>query len=567
MYPPHLNNINCRTCLSADTKYNLNDKIEEYTILEMLQGIVPQINITENSVFSRLICENCVNNLLTGFKFQKLCIETEYQLRQILEDIKIANPPCDPLMEVENVMKLEQDNECVAEDNLEVLIKCDTDSVDNDVADFAPDCSDTDTSNEKLSVLKERELRLTRGLKCSSRKSQKHRKCERNLKSTKRKSKSNPMTDLTDEINGETNLTTHSIKTSHSCEICNRCFSSAKFLSNHQMKRHKGQNEDDKQLKNTTSDDFPCTQCSIRFATPSLLKEHRRIHKKVAPIQEIICEICQTAFESTRPLIRHIKTEHPKAERYSCDKCNESFILRSHLTKHLKQRHKKKQLFCEICERDFKYKSSLEKHMRSHNGERPYLCQQCGKTFRSSSNLSEHMTRHAGQATYPCPECPRRFKCGSDLRKHRATHTNYKPHECDICGFRFSRAYSLLEHKRLHTGERPHKCEQCQKSFAILYHLKRHMRTHTGEKPYKCKYCNKSYAVGGDLTKHLRIHLGEKTYLCNECPMAFKYNSELRKHLIEHFKMSQEMQENGIEGDGKIEEKKEETTIEKKENM
>uniref|UniRef100_A0A1I8MAP5 Zinc finger protein Xfin n=1 Tax=Musca domestica TaxID=7370 RepID=A0A1I8MAP5_MUSDO len=574
---------NCRTCLTGDSKYNLNDRYEEYLILEMLNGIVPEIKIKENQQFSQFICQRCLEKLLTGYKFQRQCIATDQQLKR--KFFGNNNPLWDPLMEGD-VMKLETVD---GDDNVEAIIKCDVDSLDRE--DVTANVSDSDSSNETLSVLKERELRLTRRshITSSPKSSYKFRKTTQEFGKSlnvkrKRKNKEEPTNPeelfateaAKDELGGvksdilETeipiptsngkniktfpcelcdmvfdrsiplkhHLSSHLENKPHQCDICKRSFSSAKYLNNHKSKRHKETEELDYKTPNDSinDEDVSCLKCSERFRTPSLLKEHQKLRHR----QAITCEICHNSYESIRSLIKHSNAEHPQAEKFTCDKCKETFVVRHHLVKHMKQRHsrKKKPLFCEICERDFKYKSSLEKHMRSHNGERPYLCPQCGKTFRSSSNLSEHMTRHAGQATYSCPECPRRFKCGSDLRKHRATHTNYKPHICDICGFRFSRAYSLLEHKRLHTGERPHKCDQCQKTFAILYHLKRHMRTHTGEKPYKCKYCSKAYAVGGDLTKHLRIHLGEKTYLCNECPMAFKYNSELRKHLIEHYKMS-----------------------------
>lgn len=76
----------CRTCLSASNVYHqLFDYVEEnYKILEMLDGIVPQIDIKTSSQFSTLVCESCVEKLLTGYKFQQLCIETNNRLHDLL---------------------------------------------------------------------------------------------------------------------------------------------------------------------------------------------------------------------------------------------------------------------------------------------------------------------------------------------------------------------------------------------------------------------------------------------------------------------------------------------------
>ncbi|XP_075157518.1 uncharacterized protein LOC142230775 [Haematobia irritans] len=549
--------IMCRTCLDGSGKYKLNDCIEDGNkIVEMLNAVVPQIHINDGNQFSVYICQICLEKLLTAYRFQCLCIETNIQLQKFHDKSNPEQKLCtDPLMDLEQCLELKDESVKIKSDN-EYGVH--NDNAGNDDEDNG---NDSDSSNEKLSVLRDRRRFHTTGIPAKS---------ERNINKLDKKDNPNHLDDKSAskrKNSGKSRkihrrLNTESMSAIVHCSeklelsenncnnplesitsnngilnlMNNKNSSEESFMASDNIKQNDDGDMEPREKLN--SDSYPCDICDMVFDKPFRLKRHQRQHSTERLPYE--CEICKRDFFSANPLIKHMKKYHPQAEKHSCDQCNESFILRNHLEKHLKKHHRNsRNLYCKICDKDFKFKSSLEKHLRSHSDERPYLCAQCGKTFRSSSNLSEHVTRHSGLPTYACPECPRRFKCGSDLRKHSTTHSNSKPHVCDICGFRFTRAYSLLEHKRLHTGEKPFKCDQCSKSFAIIYHLKRHTRIHTGEKPYRCKYCDRAYAVGGDLTKHLRVHLGEKTYLCTECPMAFKYNSELQKHLIEHYKKQQ----------------------------
>lgn len=80
-------NSKCRTCLCESNSYHqLCGYVEEkYKILEMLNCVVPQIDVKTTSQFSTLVCNNCVEQLLIGYKFQQLCIETHNRLHDLLE--------------------------------------------------------------------------------------------------------------------------------------------------------------------------------------------------------------------------------------------------------------------------------------------------------------------------------------------------------------------------------------------------------------------------------------------------------------------------------------------------
>lgn len=110
-------NSKCRTCLSESSSYHqLFDYVEEnYKILEMLDCIVPQIDVRTTSKFPSRVCPICVEKLLIGYKFQQLCIETNNRLHDLLGIGVFENPPklektLDPLT-AESNLKLKEEIE------------------------------------------------------------------------------------------------------------------------------------------------------------------------------------------------------------------------------------------------------------------------------------------------------------------------------------------------------------------------------------------------------------------------------------------------------------------------
>lgn len=113
----------CRTCMDeCSTYHQLYDYVDDnYKILEMLDDIVPQIHIKEaDSSFSHLVCQACVDKLLTGYKFQQLCLETNKRLHDMLKDKaegKVAaveaelEKAFDPLTGVESIKLKEEPDE------------------------------------------------------------------------------------------------------------------------------------------------------------------------------------------------------------------------------------------------------------------------------------------------------------------------------------------------------------------------------------------------------------------------------------------------------------------------
>ncbi|XP_073832635.1 uncharacterized protein [Musca autumnalis] len=88
--------LQCRCCMQQDYYfYKFSDYIEEtHRISDMLTAIVPQLQIKKAPLFSSLICTACSDKLLTSYKFQQLCLETDNYLRQHfgMANVKIEQP-------------------------------------------------------------------------------------------------------------------------------------------------------------------------------------------------------------------------------------------------------------------------------------------------------------------------------------------------------------------------------------------------------------------------------------------------------------------------------------------
>lgn len=75
--------------------------------------------------------------------------------------------------------------------------------------------------------------------------------------------------------------------------------------------------------------------------------------------------------------------------------------------------------FCEECGKSFLLKHHLTTHLRTHTGIRPHVCSHCGKSFTHKHCLNTHLLLHSSDRPYQCLECKKSFT----LKHHLITHS------------------------------------------------------------------------------------------------------------------------------------------------
>uniref|UniRef100_A0A8C7WUN2 C2H2-type domain-containing protein n=1 Tax=Oryzias sinensis TaxID=183150 RepID=A0A8C7WUN2_9TELE len=87
-----------------------------------------------------------------------------------------------------------------------------------------------------------------------------------------------------------------------------------------------------------------------------------------------------------------------KSERpHVCEDCGTSFDYLSQGRIHMRAHTEGNHFLCKECDKSFSRISNLKRHMRIHTGEKPFACEVCGTSFCQISNLKRHMITHTGE--------------------------------------------------------------------------------------------------------------------------------------------------------------------------
>ncbi|XP_067635457.1 zinc finger protein 721-like [Eurosta solidaginis] len=526
----------CRTCMTKlesfmsegstepqhQSIFETIEECDELRIADLLSSTIPQIvEVQLSDELPKKICCKCLHQLIRVYRFQKLCVQSDHKMREMiskkLDDLNMS------MMEAE------------IDDN---VLRNDTDSC--PLSSCQPKCTAQNSLPEIETALEGKQQAIeVESAQCSTAEHLlKHEQlldcCENSQGELSEFIKKDPIED--DEENTE-----YSDTTQPQGEL-------SEFIKNEPI-------EDDEE--NT---EYRDTIHSTTFLTKEEFTTEEQ--KLTVPYKDI----------------------RDKNYQYPCDICGKRFKTTWHLNRHERSHSGEKPHKCDFCEKRFAEASKLRQHTRTHTGEKPYKCKYCARCFTKKDLLNKHLLLHLGDNIHRCESCPLAFHFASELRLHSTTHKDEDPdtrernmaalreeeaklkvnrykdirdknyqYPCDICGKHFNSTWHLNRHERSHSGEKPHKCDFCEKRLAEAAQLREHMRTHTGEKPYKCKYCERCFTTKKLLNKHLRVHLGDNIHRCESCPLAFRLASELLLHSTTHKDEDPETHERNMAGLRKVE--------------
>jgi len=142
---------------------------------------------------------------------------------------------------------------------------------------------------------------------------------------------------------------------------------------------------------------YKCKHCDHVAQSLGNLKVHEKIH------QNIKCQSCRKLFKSAEE-----KSEHEclKPDRFHCDQCEKSYLVKAELKKHINISHEGQRFPCTVCSDILSSSQALKRHIKNvHELKvKNFKCQFCEKSFKDKQTLQKHEKIHdESTKSDPCP--------------------------------------------------------------------------------------------------------------------------------------------------------------------
>ena len=153
---------------------------------------------------------------------------------------------------------------------------------------------------------------------------------------------------------------------------------------------------------------FKCDLCAKSYVCQGSLNYHVRCkHGEHQQAEKPTCEDCGKQFSSSRSLARHKTIAHPNecppTPKLVCE-CGQKFSLEDNMRRHKREKHF-----------DFKVNTDFEEGFRVVY---KFTCDKCDQTFKRRDHLSRHVTNIHSEWKLNCLYCDQKFAQQDNLRRH-----------------------------------------------------------------------------------------------------------------------------------------------------
>lgn len=260
---------------------------------------------------------------------------------------------------------------------------------------------------------------------------------------------------------------------------------------------------------------FECERCpgGVRFPNKQVLTLHHQQHEREDKTnKQFACRLCERKLTSESAFKKHLRY-HERDLIIACHICgksvagNEQRKIYNHLFAHQRKKKREEMMKCDLCQEEFIGKNKLERHMRNIHNPNNQSCYRCGKMI-PEYFMSRHL-KFCSAGELRCQHCPMTFTKESARQLHNnKVHTGFK---CKRCNIIFENRAEMDWHQRYDE-----------------YHLRTKSKKNVGVNEMRCKFCPMRFEKKSARFRHYQeFHIGFK---CNRCNMDFDSNSALKWH-------------------------------------
>jgi hypothetical protein len=171
--------------------------------------------------------------------------------------------------------------------------------------------------------------------------------------------------------------------------------------------------------------------------------------RSTAEGSRVVCDLCETTFQRSAELRRHMQKHEEPAHACEVMGCNRSFYRMDKLRDHVRQAHKGKIIAVENGQLAFDVPEEVEitKLLSS------FPCAHCDVIVQTAGELNKHVYRRHFKR-FTCLECEAAFHLKADLLRHQsARHGDNRKEALPCpnpgCTYTASRRDNLMRHERL----------------------------------------------------------------------------------------------------------------------